>query len=646
MMETSFPSILTDYDLYIFGEGNHHHIYEKLGAHSRTVNGVSGVNFAVWAPNAERVSVVGDFNQWDGRKDQMHPLGQSGVWEIFIPECKAGELYKYEIKTKQGNLLVKVDPYAFWCEVPPKTASIVWDISGYDWKDAEWMCQRDSVNPLNKPISIYEVHLGSWMRVSEDNNRPLTYRELADSISEYVVKMGFTHVELLPIATYPYDPSWGYQITGYFAPQAKFGTPQDFMYFVDTCHQHNIGVILDWVPGHFPKNDYSLSQFDGTHLYEHADPRKGEHKEWDTLVFNYGRNEVSNFLLSNAVYWIENYHLDGLRVDAVASMLYLDYSRKEGEWIPNKWGGRENLEAIDFIKKLNEIVYSYYPGVSMIAEESTAWPMVSRPTYLGGLGFGLKWNMGWMHDTLQYFSKDPIHRKHHHELLTFSLLYAFSENFILPLSHDEVVHGKASLLSKMPGDFWQKFANLRALYSYMLGHPGKKLLFMGSEFGQWREWDHNQSLDWHLLEYEPHRGLQRFIQDWNRLYRSQPALYSVDFHWSGFEWIDFRDTDDSIVSFLRKSKDERDILVFVCNFTPVPRHGYRIGVPFSGVYREVLNSDSGIYWGGNMGNFGGVRAEDRPWHGKPFSISLTLPPLSVVILKPEISSETATEGSV
>ena len=661
--------VLTAYDLNLFGEGNHHYIYEKLGAHILSLSlrapslpviltpnevkrknlltlragsgeAISGVHFAVWAPNAEGVSVVGDFNQWDGRKHQMQLLENSGVWELFIPGLREGELYKYEIKTRNGDVLLKADPYAFRCEVPPKTASIVWDISDYKWKDEEWMRERDATaprqieggvdegHPLDKPISIYEVHLDSWMR-------NLTYRELAEKLVDYVVRMGFTHIELLPVATYPYGPSWGYQVTDYFAPHGKFGIPQDFMYFVDTCHQHNIGVILDWVPGHFPKNDYALAWFDGTHLYEHADSRLGEHKEWGTLVFNYGRNEVRNFLVSNALYWLKNYHLDGLRVDAVAAMLYLDYARKEGEWIPNKYGGKENLAAIDFIRRLNEVVYGYYPGILMIAEESTAWPMVSRPTYIGGLGFGMKWNMGWMHDTLEYFGKDPINRKYHNELLTFSLLYAFSENFILPLSHDEVVHGKASLLSKMPGDLWQKFANLRALYGYMFGHPGKKLLFMGGEIGQWKEWDYNGSLDWHLLEYEPHKGLQRFIQDLNRLYRSQPALYSIDFHCSGFEWIDFHDASSSVISFLRKGTKEGDIVVFVCNFTPVPRYGYRIGVPLPGFYRELINSDSEIYWGSNMGNSGGVYAEDKPCHGRPFSLNLTLPPLSVLILKPE-----------
>ncbi len=633
----SFLPMLSDYDLYLFNEGNHHRIYEKLGAHVREVNGIRGVHFSVWAPNALRVSVVGDFNNWDGRRHQMRNLGTSGVWELFIPELSEGELYKFEIKTEDKQIQLKADPFKFSSELRPKTAGVIHDINinRYVWNDEQWIQKRDVKNQLESPISIYEVHLGSWMKVKEDNNRWLTYRELAYKLVEYVKEIGFTHIELLPIAAHPYDGSWGYQVSGYYSPTARHGSPEDFMYFVNYCHQYGIGVILDWVPSHFPKDSHALSWFDGTALYEHADPRIGEHKEWGTKVFNYGRNEVRSFLISNAIFWIEKYHLDGLRVDAVASMLYLDYARQEGEWIPNKYGGRENLEAIDFLKKINESVYKYHPGVLMIAEESTAWPGVSRPTYLGGLGFGFKWNMGWMHDTLEYMSKDSVFRKFHHNNLTFSLLYAFSENFILPLSHDEVVHGKKSLLDKMPGDIWQKFANLRLLLGFMYGHPGKKLLFMGGEFGQWIEWNYRKSLDWHLLEYDSHRKLRQFVKDLNHIYLSEPSLYEVDFHYSGFEWLDFRDAEGSIISFMRRGKDPNDILIFVFNFTPVPRLKYKIGVPFSAFYREILNSDSELYWGSNMGNAGGVAAENTPCHQWPYTLALTLPPLSVLVLKPE-----------
>ena len=631
----SFLPIMSDYDLHLFAEGKNYLIYEKMGAHVLTANDVNGVYFSVWAPNAKRVSVVGDFNNWDGRRHPMRVLGSSGVWELFIPGLSEGEVYKYEIKAMDDLILLKSDPYGYLCEVRPKSASIVSNIDHYSWGDAKWMCERPGKDQLHSSVSIYEVHLGSWRRRAEYDNRFLTYQELAHELVDYVRDMGFTHIELLPVAEHPFDGSWGYQVTGYFAPTSRHGRPEDFMYLVDHCHQNGIGVILDWVPGHFPRDAHGLSWFDGTALYEHLDPRKGEHKEWGTLIFNYGRNEVRNFLLSNALFWFEKYHIDGVRVDAVASMLYLDYSRNEGEWVPNKYGGRENLEAIDFIREFNELVYKYHPGIMTIAEESTAWPSVSRPTYLGGLGFGLKWNMGWMHDTLEYISKDPIHRKYHQGSLTFSLLYAFHENFILPLSHDEVVHGKRALLDKMPGDFWQRFSNLRALYGFMYGHPGKKLLFMGADIGQWIEWKHDQSLDWHLLQYEPHQKLQRFLKDLNHLYRREPSLYEIDFDYTGFEWIDFHDADNCIISFLRRGRNHDDILIFVCNFTPVPRYPYIIGVPRDGFYRELMNSDSEIYGGGNMGNSGGVHAMPIPWQGKPYSIELVLPALSVLIFKPE-----------
>lgn len=630
----SFLPIMSNYDLHLFSEGRNYYIYLRLGAHLLKVNHVSGVYFAVWAPNARRVSVVGDFNGWDGRRHPMRVLGSSGVWELFIPGLSEGEIYKYEIKTQDGAILLKGDPYGYLFEVRPKSASIVHSIEGYEWNDSKWMSGRPGRSVLHEPLSIYEVHLGSWRRRPEEGSRFLTYRELAHELVDYVREMGFTHIELLPVAEHPFDGSWGYQVTGYFAPTSRYGSPEDFMYFVDHCHQNGIGVILDWVPGHFPKDAHGLVWFDGTALYEHLDPKKGEHKEWGTLTFNYGRNEVKNFLISNALFWFDKYHIDGIRVDAVASMLYLDYSRSEGEWIPNKYGGRENLDAINFIREFNEVVYRYFPGIMTIAEESTAWPSVSRPTYLGGLGFGFKWNMGWMHDTLEYISKDPVYRKYHQSSLTFSLLYAFHENFILPLSHDEVVHGKRALLDKMPGDLWQRFANLRALYGFMFGHPGKKLLFMGGEIGQWAEWNYNQSLDWHLLQYEPHQKLQRFVKDLNHLYQREPALYEIDFEWAGFEWIDFHDADNSVLSFLRRGKNPEDIVIFVCNFTPVPRKSYKIGMPRPGFYRELLNSDSEVYGGSNMGNSGGVWTSPLEWQGKPYSVELTLPPLSVIILKP------------
>ncbi|MGD8878100.1 MAG: 1,4-alpha-glucan branching protein GlgB, partial [Syntrophobacterales bacterium] len=544
-------------DLYLFGQGDHHKLYEKLGAHPMEVNGVQGVYFSVWAPNARNVSVIGNFNVWHGGKHQMRVLGSSGVWELFVPDIGVGEVYKYEVKDQSGNIFEKSDPYGFQFEVRPASGSIVADLGEHQWADQQWLEKRRGTDPLAQPISIYEVHLGSWMRVPEDGNRFLTYRELAHKLVEYVKKMGYTHIQLLPVAEHPFDASWGYQVLGYFAPTSRFGTPKDFQYFVDYCHQNDIGVIVDWVPAHFPRDAHGLAFFDGTHLYEHADPRKGEHQDWDTKIFNFDRNEVRNFLMANALFWFEKYHIDGIRVDAVASMIYLDYSRKEGEWIPNQFGGRENLGAIDFLKRLNELIFSYYPGVLSIAEESTAWPGVSRPIYLGGLGFNLKWNMGWMNDFLTYFSKDPVHRKYHHSMITFALLYAFHENFVLVLSHDEVVHGKSSLLGKMPGDMWQKFANLRALLAFMFGHPGKKLLFMGTEIGQWDEWEEAHSLDWHLLEYEPHRKLQLFVKELNRVYRNEPALYQVDFDYTGFEWIDFMDSDNSIITFMRKASDSK-----------------------------------------------------------------------------------------
>ena len=630
----SFLPVLTDFDLHLIGEGTHYNLYEKLGARVMEVNTVKGVHFAVWAPNAKRVSVIGDFNRWDGRRHPMRVLGSSGIWEIFIPGLNEGALYKYEIKTEKKQVLTKADPYAFFAEIRPKSASVVCDISTYQWHDAQWLKKRADRNWLESPLSMYEVHLGSWMRVPEEGDRHLTYKEMTEKLVRYVRQMGYTHIELMPVTEHPFDASWGYQTISYYAPTSRFGKPQDFMHFVDICHQNNIGVILDWVPAHFPTDGHGLGEFDGTCLYEHEDPRQGFHPDWGTKIFNFGRKEVKNFLISNALFWCEKYHIDGLRVDAVASMLYLDYSRQEDEWIPNMFGGRENLGAIDFLKSFNEILHHFYPGILTIAEESTAWPGVSKPVYLGGLGFSLKWNMGWMHDTLEYFSKDPVHRRYHHNNLTFSLLYAFTENFALVLSHDEVVHGKSSMLSKMPGDTWQKFANLRSLYGFMFTHPGKNLLFMGSEFGQWDEWNHDKSIDWHLLKFTPHKSLQKFVMDLNRIYCSEPALYEVDFHHEGFAWIDFHDTDHNIISFIRYAKDPDNFLVIVCNFTPVPRTGYRIGVPSDCFYKEILNSDAKIYWGSNMGNAGGLNSDAIAWHRKQYSIQVTLPPLSVLILKP------------
>ena len=631
-----FPPTLGELDLHLLGEGTHYRAYEKLGAHLSVVDGVPGVVFAVWAPNARRVSVVGDFNRWDGRRHPMRLHPGNGIWELFVPSLGEGARYKFDILSRSGEpIALKADPYALAFEAEePRTASVVSALDGHRWADAAWLAERARRNALDSPIAIYEVHLGSWMRVPEEGDRFLTYHELAEKLAVYVLEMGYTHVQLLPVAEHPFYGSWGYQTIGYFAPTRRHGTPRDFMYFVDHLHQRGIGVILDWVPAHFPRDPHSLVYFDGTHLYEHADPRQREHPDWGTLVFNYGRNEVANFLLGNALFWLERYHVDGLRVDAVASMLYLDYSRKPGESVPNAFGGNENLEAIAFLRRFNEVVYAHHPGVVTIAEESTSWPMVSRPTYRGGLGFGSKWNLGWMNDVLDYMRHDPVHRKYHHNQLTFGLLYAWHENFILPLSHDEAVHGKGSLHGKMPGDDWQKFANLRALYAFMYGHPGKKLLFMGGEFGQTREWNHDRSLDWHLLDQGPyHRGLRLLVKDLNRLYRSQPALYQVDFEPSGFEWMDCRDAEQSVVSFVRRAKDPGNAVLFVLNFTPVPRFGYRVGVPAGGYYRELLSTDSHVYGGSNLGNGGGVWAEPTPWQGQPFSLALTLPPLAGLVFK-------------
>jgi len=628
----SFLPVISEYDRYLFNEGYHYKIYEKLGAHPMKINGIEGVLFSTWAPNAKRVSVVGNFNNWDGRIHQMRVLGNSGIWEIFLPGIVEGDLYKFEIKTQNEDLLLKTDPYGTYFEVRPKTAAIVYDIHNkYSWNDSKWMEERKNKNWMKEPMSIYEVHLGSWARKEE--NQFLNYRELADKLSEYLKENHFTHIELLPVSEHPLDISWGYQVTGYYAPTSRFGKPEDFMYFVDKMHQEGIGVIVDWVPGHFPKDAHALGRFDGTALYEHLDSRLGEHKDWGTYIFNYGRNEVKNFLLANALFWLDKYHIDGLRVDAVASMLYLDYSRKDGEWIPNKYGGRENLEAIDFIKQLNTVTYQYFPGILTIAEESTSFPGVTTPVDAGGLGFAFKWNMGWMNDTLSYFSKDPIFRRYHQNELTFSLVYAFSENFILSISHDEVVHGKRSLLEKMPGDDWQKFANLRLFYSYMFAHPGKNLLFMGNEIAQRKEWNCSYSLDWHLLQYEPHKTTQQFLKDLNIMYKNYPALFEIDHSYEGFEWIDFNDADNSVISFLRKSENEEEIIVCVFNFTPVPRDNYRIGVPKKGAYQEILNTDWTQYYGSGVDNPKEVYSQDVPMHGREQSIILTLPPLGGLYFK-------------
>ncbi|MGF1655821.1 MAG: 1,4-alpha-glucan branching protein GlgB [Verrucomicrobiales bacterium] len=630
----SLPSQIGELDMYLMGEGRHWRLWDKLGAHLMTIDGINGVHFAVWAPNAHRVSVVGDFNQWDGHRHPMRNHPGAGVWEIFIPHVHEGAHYKFELINASGDISLKSDPFAFYGQHGLQTASMVFHLDRYTWSDDSWMAERREGEMHRKPLSIYEVHLGSWKRVPEEGNRSLSYRELADQLIPYVLDMGFTHIELMPVAEHPFDGSWGYQVTGFFAPTSRFGDPDEFREFVDRCHQAGIGVIVDWVPAHFPSDAHGLASFDGTSLYEHSDPRQGFHSDWGTLIFNFGRNEVRNFLIANALFWLEQYHIDGLRVDAVASMLYLDYSRREGEWVPNAFGGRENLDAIFFLKQLNEICYEQFPGTMTIAEESTSWPLVSRPTYLGGLGFGYKWNMGWMNDSLFYMSRDPIHRKYHQGTVTFSLLYAFHENFILVLSHDEVVHGKGSLLEKMPGDMWQKFANLRMFYGWMFGHPGKKLLFMGAEIGQWQEWRYDQSLDWHLLEGQSHSGLQRLVKDLNHLLKTESPMHEVDDSYEGFEWIDFQDSEGSSLSFVRKSS-QGEMLLFVVNATPVVRHNYRIGAPQGGFYREVLNTDAGIYGGSNQGNLGGVWADPVECHGRPWSLNLTLPPLSTIALKYE-----------
>ena len=626
-------SLLTDHDLYLFNEGSHFRLYDKLGARVVTHAGTSGTYFAVWAPNGEQVSVIGDFNGWDKRSHRLSPKGQSGIWEGFFPGVAKGTLFKYHIVSRfHGYRVDKADPFSIFNETPPKTASIVWDLD-YHWGDHEWMASRRQHNALDKPMATYEMHVGSWRRVLAEGNRSLSYRELATQLADYLQQMGYTHVEFLPVMDHPFFGSWGYQITGYFAPSGNYGTPQDFMHLIDSLHQRGIGVILDWVPSHFPTDEHGLAFFDGSHLYEHADARQGYHPEWKSYIFNYGRTEVQSFLISNATFWLDRYHADGLRVDAVASMLYLDYARKEGEWIPNRYGGRENIEAINFLRRMNEEVYKYRPDVQTIAEESTAWPMVSRPNYVGGLGFGLKWDMGWMHDTLEYMSKDPLFRRYHHNKLTFRMIYAFHENFVLPLSHDEVVYGKGSLIGKMPGDEWQKFANLRALFGYMYAQPAKKLLFMGGEFGQWREWVHDSSLDWDLLDYPLHAGLQRWVEDLNRLYRSEPALHELDCDPAGFEWIDCNDADSSVLSLIRKAKSSSAIMLVLCNFTPVPRYSYRVGTPRGGQWQEILNSDAARYGGSNMGNLGGAESAPIGLHGRPYSLTLTLPPLSVSFFK-------------
>jgi 1,4-alpha-glucan branching enzyme len=629
-----YGRVLTDFDLHLLSEGTHHRAFEKLGAHRITLGTTTGVHFAVWAPNADRVSLIGDFNGWDGRVNPMRLLVPSGVWEIFIPDLLDGEHYKFEIRTKHGELLRKSDPFGFAFEVPPQSASIVRDISRYVWRDDAWMrTRREQGAWLSRPMAVYEVHLGSWARIPEEGNRFLTYAELAHRLVPYVKELGFTHIELMPVMEHPFSGSWGYQVLGFFAPTSRYGPPEDFKLFVDSCHQAGLGVILDWVPGHFPRDEHGLARFDGTALYEHADPRQGEHQDWGTLIFNYGRNEVRNFLLSNALFWLDEYHVDGLRVDAVASMLYLDYSRREGEWIPNQYGGRENLDAIAFLQELNRLTHGQHTGSITAAEESTAWGGVSRPVHLGGLGFTYKWNMGWMHDMLTYVSEDPVHRRWHHNQITFSMLYAFSENFILPFSHDEVVHGKRSLLDRIPGDVWQKHATLRTLYGYMYGHPGKKLLFMGDEFGQWHEWSHDKSLDWHLLAEPLHAELRRFVQVLNWHYSGERALYECDFTHEGFSWIDCNDNENSVVSLIRYAHDRLNFIVMVFNFTPVPRLDYRIGVPQPGRYAELLNSDSELYGGSNVGNGGAVDTEPVPTHGFAQSLRLTVPPLGCLYLK-------------
>jgi 1,4-alpha-glucan branching enzyme len=630
----SYGVIMGEVDLHLFGEGQHWKLYEKFGAHVHKIGQETGVYFAVWAPNAQRVSVVGDFNEWDGRVHAMRKLLGSGVWELFIPGIGENAHYKFELRTHSGTLLLKSDPFAFFSQHGKETASLVYDLTRFRWNDDAWMKSRQTKNWPQSPISIYEMHLGSWRRKTEEKNRQLSYLELADTLVPYVVEMGYTHIELMPVTEHPFEGSWGYQVTNYYAPTSRFGKPDEFRNFIDRCHEAGIGVIMDWVPAHFPKDAHGLAEFDGTDLYEHMDPRQGEHQDWGTLIFNFGRNEVRNFLIANALFWLDQYHIDGLRVDAVASMLYLDYSRKEGQWIPNKFGGRENLDAVHFLKRFNEVCYEKFPGIMTIAEESTAWPGVSRPTYLGGLGFGFKWNMGWMHDFLKYMELDPIHRRFHQGTVTFSLLYAFTEHFILVLSHDEVVHGKRSLLSKMPGDEWQKFANLRMFYAWMFGHPGKKLLFMGGEFGQWHEWNHDTQLDWHLTKSPLHDGLRRLTQHLNHIYKTDPALWELDDIYDGFEWIDFSDAANSVVAFARKSRGG-DIIIFIVNATPVVRYAYRVGAPRAGYYREIINTDAETYGGTNIGNLGGVNALEEPHHNRIHSLKVNLPPLACVALKRE-----------
>ncbi len=636
----AYGLIMGEVDLHLFAEGNHLQLYEKFGAHLRNIGGVDGVYFAVWAPNAQRVSVVGDFNGWDGRVNPMRRLLGSGVWELFLPGVGEGAHYKFEIRTPRGALLLKADPFGLFSQHGKQTSSLVYNLDRYQWSDGEWMDARPARRLPTSAISIYEVHLGSWRRKAEEANRSLSYLELSETLIPYVVEMGYTHIELMPVAEHPFEGSWGYQVTNYYAPTSRFGTPDEFRHFIDKCHQAGIGVIMDWVPAHFPKDAHALAEFDGTDLYEHADPRQGEHQDWGTLIFNFGRNEVRNFLIGNALFWLDKYHIDGLRVDAVASMLYLDYSRKEGEWIPNAFGGRENLEAVYFLKRFNEVCYERFPGIMTIAEESTAWPGVSRPTHLGGLGFGFKWNMGWMHDFLHYMSLDPIFRRFHHNNITFSLMYAFQEHFVLVLSHDEVVHGKRSLLNKMPGEEWQQFANLRMFYAWMYGHPGKKLLFMGGEFGQRREWNHDRELDWELVGLPRHDGLRRLVQHLNFVYKNEPALWDCDDSYEGFEWIDFHDADNSVVAFLRRSR-EGGVIVFAVNATPMVRHGYRLGVPAAGFYREIINTDAETYGGSNVGNMGGFEAEDFPWQARTHSLMISLPPLAVVAFKREESKSPA-----
>ena len=629
-------SFLTEYDHHLLGQGKHYRSFEKMGAHLIEQGGRRGVHFAVWAPNAESVSVIGDWNDWRRGVNPMQSKQGNGIWEVFVPDIAQGALYKYAIKSKyNGFNAEKADPFAFAAELVPQTASRVWEIDGYEWQDGNWMQARSRFNTLDSKMAIYEVHLGSWKRKVEENNRFLTYREAGPLLAQYLTDLGFTYVEFLPLSEHPFYGSWGYQTVGYYAPTGRYGTPEDLMYMIDVLHQYGIGVILDWVPAHFPRDAHGLGYFDGTHLYEHADPRQGLHVDWGTFIFNYNRPEVTNFLLSNALFWLEKYHVDGLRVDAVASMLYLDYGRKHGEWVANKYGGRENLEAVEFLKQFNDLVHKEHPDALTIAEESTAWPLVSRPSYLGGLGFNMKWNMGWMHDILDYMQQDPVFRAYHHNKLTFGMMYAFSENFVLPFSHDEVVYLKKSMLDKMPGNVWQKFANLRALYGFMIGHPGKKLLFMGGEFGQWREWNHDRQLDWELLDEPNHHGLKQWVHDVLHFYGTHAELYQVDYDWTGFEWVDCNDHERSVVSFLRFGQDRNKTVLVVGNFTPVPRYNYRIGVPWNGTWLEELNADAVLYGGSGLGNYGSVNAEEIAAHGRPYSLNLTLPPLSVIFFTAE-----------